>query len=234
MQSDSANDHWSKFWTGRDVDSRMRNDQVEVLRVRNGQPIAQDQWIFTVSHVAAQLALDPGDSLLDLCCGNGLFCDAFSSTVSRISAVDISENLVERLRERNLPNVDVFAMDINKIEFPAGSFTKILWYAGIQYLSEPQIIDMMSKIRRWLKPGGRLLIGDIPDRKKIWAYFNTSERRHAYFDNLKQGTPIIGTWLDPEWLTQLCLYAGFSEAAAKPQHHELIYADFRFDLIGAA
>ena len=37
--------------------------------------------------------------------------------------------------------------------------------------------------------------------------------------------------IEAAWLERLCLTAGFVSALAVPQHKELIYADFRYDLI---
>jgi hypothetical protein len=75
-----------------------------------------------------------------------------------------------------------------------------------------------------------LFIGDIPDRDKLWDYFNTPERQAAYFDGIARGQRIIGSWLERRWLEQLCRAAGFVAASAAPQDARLIYADFRFDL----
>jgi hypothetical protein len=116
-------------------------------------------------------------------------------------------------------------------QFSQRSFSKVLWYAGIQYIDEFDIVTMIRRIRSWMKPGGILMIGDIPDRAKLWDYFNDEMRRAAYFDGLAQRKPIIGSWLDAGWLERLCLSSGFVSASALPQHEELIYADFRYDLI---
>jgi len=82
-----------------------------------------------------------------------------------------------------------------------------------------------------MRPEGLLFIGDVPDRDKLWGYFNTPERQAAYFDGLARGERIIGSWLERGWLEKLCRAAGFVEAQAMPQDPRLIYADFRFDLL---
>jgi ubiquinone/menaquinone biosynthesis C-methylase UbiE len=230
-ESAKESDYWARFWSEYKTDVANKDEQSQVLRTRNKQPIDEQRWAITVDTVAAQLELEPGDCLLDLCCGNGLFTAAFSDRVARIEAVDISEPLVGRLNERKLPNAHAQAMDIRDASFAAGTFSKVLWYAGIQYIDESDIVAMIRKIRRWMTPGGVLMIGDIPERSKLWAYFNDDTRREAYFSGLEARQPIIGTWLDREWIEKLCLAAGFSEATAIPQDPRLIYSDFRFDLL---
>lgn len=228
------NDFWGRFWSDYITDVADKDEQSQVLRTRNKVPVDQGTWAFTLDVVAAQLELAPDDTVLDLCCGNGLFAAAYCHAVARIEAVDISARLVERLNARGLPNVHAQAMDMRNADFAPQAFSKVLWYAGIQYIDESDIVQMMRRIRRWMKPGGVLLIGDIPDRRKLWEYFNDPQRQAAYFNGLEKGQPMIGTWLDPQWITNLCHAAGFSQARAVDQPSGLIYADFRFDLLARA
>ena len=76
-----------------------------------------------------------------------------------------------------------------------------------------------------------MLIGDIPDRHKLWDYFNTPDRVTAYFDGIVSQKPIIGTWLDSDWIEMLCLHAGFKKVEIIQQDTKLIYSDFRFDVL---
>lgn len=225
------NEHWSRFWSEYQTDVANKDEQSQVLRTRNKQPIDKQKWEITHSIVMQQMKLRPDDVLLDLCCGNGLFSASFSNHVSQIEAVDISSVLTKRLMERNLINVNVSTCDIRDIKFSKQSFSKVLWYAGIQYLDESDIVTIIRRIHSWMKPGGILMIGDIPDRGKLWDYFNDDNRRSAYFDGLANRKPIIGTWLDTSWIEKLCLDSGFVSASAVPQYEELIYADFRYDLV---
>ena len=225
------NEHWARFWSEYQTDVANKDEQSQVLRTRNKQPIDQRKWEITLDIVSQQLELQPDDTLLDLCCGNGLFTAAFGSSIAGVVAVDISPVLTGRLAARGLPNVRVLTSDMRDAEFAQQSFSKVLWYAGIQYIDESDIVAMLRRIGGWMKPGGILMIGDIPDRAKLWDYFNDDTRRAAYFDGLEQRKPIIGSWLDATWLECLCLNSGFVAAKALPQHEELIYADFRYDLI---
>lgn len=224
-------EHWVSFWSDYQTDVANKDEQSQVLRTRNKQPIDQRKWEITLDTVSRQLELQPDDKLLDLCCGNGLFTAAFGPRIASVEAVDISSVLTSRLAARGQPNVRVLTSDMRDAQFAQQSFSKILWYAGIQYIDESDIVAMIRRIRGWMMPGGILLIGDIPDRSKLWDYFNDDTRRDAYFDGLEQRKPIIGSWLDAGWIERLCLASGFVSAKAVVQHEELIYADFRYDLI---
>lgn len=234
MSALDKDDYWARFWSEYQTDVAAMDEQSQVLRTRNKMPIDEARWQLTLESVAAQLDFSPDDTLLDLCCGNGLFTMAFNGLVARVEALDICEPLIERLKAKSLQNVCAQAMDIREADFLPQSFSKVLWYAGIQYLDEADIVRMMRKICGWMKPGGILFIGDVPDRAKLWNYFNDTQRKTAYFDALAARQPIIGTWLEADWLAQLCLAAGFTQAQAVPQDAQLIYADFRYDLLARA
>ena len=103
-------------------------------------------------------------------------------------------------------------------------------YAGIQYLSEGEAVTLLRNMYSWLKPGGLIFVGDIPDHARLWSFYNTPERRALYFDNVITGQDVVGTWFDEEWLIQLAKNAGFRQAAVMQQPTEQIYAHFRFDL----
>lgn len=231
MTNKGSSNYWSEFWVKYEFDGLLVDEQTQVARTLNKQPISKNRWDFTKRQVLEQLELKTGSRLLDLCCGNGLFSEALSTKVSTITAVDINEPLIEKLNERALPNITTQSADIRSLSFPKDSFDRILWYAGIQYLSEPDIILMLRDIRKWMDSDGLLFIGDIPDRMRMWNYFNNDNRVNAYADSLVEGKPIIGTWLDRKWLLNIISASGFSKVDIVEQDKNLIYSDFRYDCI---
>ena len=219
------------FWSKYDFDANSVDEQSQVFRTRDRVPIEKDAWEHTVKLVANHMQFKSNDTLLDICCGNGLFTQAFSGLVDSILAVDISDRLIDSLKSKNIANVDAFSDDVRNISFPESSFSKVLWYAGIQYLPESDIVNFLKELRAWMKPNSVVLIGDIPDRQKLWDYFNTPDRLTAYFDGIGSQKQIIGTWLDPDWIEALCLHAGFKQVEIIQQDSKLIYSDFRYDVL---
>ena len=229
--NDKKDDYWAQFWSEYEFDANSVDEQSQVFRTRDRIPIDEDSWEYTVELVAKHMQFKSNDTLLDICCGNGLFTEAYSGLVESITAVDISDPLINTLKSKNIANVDAFSDDVRNICFPESSFSKVLWYAGIQYLPESDIVNYLKELILWMKPNGILLIGDIPDRQKLWDYFNTPERVSLYFDGIGIQKPIIGTWLDPNWIEALCLCSGFKKVEIIQQDTKLIYSDFRYDII---
>ena len=149
------------------------------------------------------MELNSTDVLLDLACGNGLFSESFYSKVSLIDALDISKTLIEVLDKKYLNNVTTHITDICNHDYPSQYYSKILWYAGIQYIDKKNIIILLTKLRDSLCKGGKIYIGDIPDESKLWTYFNTPERKADYFNGITSNQPVIGTWIQEQWLYRL-------------------------------
>jgi cyclopropane fatty-acyl-phospholipid synthase-like methyltransferase len=146
-------------------------------------------------------------------------------------AVDLAELFLEKLLKGAPQNVTVMVNDVRLANFTEGAFDRILIYAGIQYFTESEIVQLMLQMRRWLRPGGRIVIGDIPDTERRWRFFNSPEREASYFEGLKSEQPLVGTWFDEKWLVKLARYAGFVAADRQSQHRSFPYQHYRFDMV---
>jgi 2-polyprenyl-3-methyl-5-hydroxy-6-metoxy-1,4-benzoquinol methylase len=91
-------------------------------------------------------------SILEIGCGSGVFTEMFSSSGARITAVDLSPQLLGRARARDLPE--------NRVRFiekrfedcdREGPFDAVVGSSILHHLSIP---DAIGDIFRLLKPGG--------------------------------------------------------------------------------
>jgi ubiquinone/menaquinone biosynthesis C-methylase UbiE len=175
------------------------------------------------------LGLRRDDRLLDLCCGNGVLTFRLAEHTSSALGLDLSPALVENARARRRENLQFAVGDVRDLEVADGSFDRILLYAALQYFDEAETVSLLGRSRRWLASGGTLLLGDVPDLRRRWAFFDTADRRAAYFHGLAAGEPVIGTWFDPDWVRHAGSFAGFESVEILAQHPRLPYAHFRFD-----
>lgn len=225
-----STEYWLEYWKKHGRASIQKDEQTQVLRTFNKQPITPERWQLTLDYLDTQFPVGATDDVLDLCAGNGLFTSHLAPRCRSVTAVDISEDLLAVLDQKKRPNVKTLQSDIRKLSFEESSFSRILLYAGIQYLSEGETVVLFRQISNWLKPGGLLFVGDIPDLGKLWSFYNTPERQALYFDNKVSGRDVVGTWFDASWLLRLAESTGFQEANIIEQPSEQIYAHFRFDL----
>jgi cyclopropane fatty-acyl-phospholipid synthase-like methyltransferase len=218
---------WSTYWEN---SSRRANSHAQVGRTLKGEPISDEQFKTIIVDVEEALELHLGDRLLDLCCGNGMITEHLAGYCASVTAVDMVPKFITDLKSRN-SSITALCADIRQgiSTLNPGQFDKVLIYFSLQYFTQGEVLRLLSDIHAWLKPGGILLAGDIPDVTKIWKFFNSAERKQAYFNALQHDMPIIGTWFNPSWLVAAAEAVGF-KAGIRVQPSGLPNSHYRFDL----
>lgn len=184
-----------------------------------------------VSHIISHLDLSKQCSVLDLCCGNGLISAELAKHCRHVTGIDFSEKLVEDIALRGVANITGISGDALNVCFESNSFERILFAAAMQHFTQAEVILLFRNQFTWLKQGGLLLITDILDSNRIWEFYDSDEREHAYFTNVMSGTPILGTWFDRLWLKKLAKHAGFRGVEILEQPADYPYSHYRFDLL---
>lgn len=108
-----------------------------------------------------KLGTPPGSTILDLGCGNGFF--TFPAAVAMgegmVIAADMSEPMLNLLRQRNIPdNVQVLKVEEVKIEVEEDSVDAVVMIALYHEFRNP--LDNLAEIKRTLKSDGKILILD--------------------------------------------------------------------------
>jgi 2-polyprenyl-3-methyl-5-hydroxy-6-metoxy-1,4-benzoquinol methylase len=103
--------------------------------------------------IARGAQLGPGVRALEVGCGSGLFTEMFARSGATIVAVDISAELLDRARSRNLPADRVTFME-KRFEDCAvnGPFDAVIGSSILHHLEQRQSIAQMFDL---LRPGGR-------------------------------------------------------------------------------
>lgn len=104
--------------------------------------------------IAVGASLSPDKYVLEIGCGTGFFTKMFAQTGARIVAVDISGDLLEMARAKNLPPAQIQFLekrfeDCERI----GPFDAII---GSSVLHHLDIVPALATIFKFLKPGGVL------------------------------------------------------------------------------
>ena len=226
-------DYWTTFWKRHGAESTDAHPQARILRTLNKEPIAPKDWRNTIAHILDLLQLRPEDRVLDLCGGNGLIATEIAQHCREVVVVDISSALLASIAGSDADNITAITADMRTVQFDDESFNRVLCYAGLQYLSPGETVDLFRRVHSWLTARGCFVAGDIPDTQRLWDFYNTPERKSAYFDGLRSGEPIVGTWFHRHWLTALAEHSGFQSAEVLEQPDYQIYSWFRFDFRSA-
>ena len=204
---------------------------MDVGRTHYGVSVTEEQWERTIEYIAGLTSLKERDALIELCCGNALLLGPLAKQCSRATGVDFSRVLLKQAHEL-FPNV--FATihgDVLDVELPENSADVVLIYFAIQHFDQKNAVHLIEKAIKLLKPGGRLLVGDVPDARKLWQYLNKPEYRKDYIQRILECRPMIGTWFDREFFEAIGEYLRDVDVKILQQPEFLINSNVRFDVL---
>jgi len=120
-------------------------------------------WTRIGERTIGRLPLQPGQRVLDVCCGSGASAIPAARAVGptgSVLAVDLADALLERgrakARSHGLSNIDFRCVDFESLDPLPERFDAIVCVFGIFFVP-----DMSAAVRRfwqWLAPGGTLAI----------------------------------------------------------------------------
>ena len=141
------------------------------------------------------LGLQPGEEVLDLCCGQGRHAVLLAKHGCAVTALDLSAEylaLAEASARQAGVTLETVRADMRNIPF-AGRFDAVVnMFSSFGYLeSEAEDAKVLYAIERGLKPGGRVLL-DLLNRDWVIANYETEDSHtaadgtvyleHRYFD----------------------------------------------------
>ena len=99
------------------------------------------------------------DNVLDYACGTGILTIELSGSVKRITAIDISDQMIEKAKqkaiERKIPNVEFHVQDIFDSGLKPGSFSIILAFNILHFFEDQS--SVLTRMNQLLKEDGLLI-----------------------------------------------------------------------------
>ena len=146
------------------------------------------------------LALGPDDALLDVACGAGKLVLEVAPRVRRAAGVDLSESMLARAREeaaRQGVAAELVQGSAEQLPFEDGAFTAVVTTTASHHFPDPR--RAWAEMARVLRPGGRLVVGDLCGDTPPMALIDALERRfeegHVRFprrSELREGIEAAG------------------------------------------
>lgn len=122
-------------------------------------------------HIVRLAAPVPGETALDVGAGTGLLTLAIAGTAERVWAIDISSQMVEYLKTKvasaGHDNVDVAVASATSLPLVDESVDLVVSNYCFHHLADEDKHKALSEIVRVLRPGGRLVFGDMMFRVSV-------------------------------------------------------------------
>lgn len=118
-----------------------------------------------VSKVVELSDARPEDHAVDLGCGSGQVTLALAPRVASVAAIDISEKMIRLLADnaaaKGITNIDGRAIPVEQLEFEPGTVDIVVTNYALHHLRDADKPVLVRRAYGWLRPGGRLVIGDM-------------------------------------------------------------------------
>lgn len=205
----------------------------QVGKTVNGVPVSEASINIIVDGITSMLKIQPNDHVLDLCCGNGMITARCAAYCGGIVGVDYSRPLIDIAnRYFKRENVEYIFADVMQLpeSLKGRVFTKVYMYEAIQHLETEDMMLVLDGVRRSLAEGAPVLLGSIPDKDRLWNFYDTPARREEYHRRTEDGTEVIGRWWGKGELKGLAERCGYRMEAAA-QDARLHTAHYRFDAV---
>jgi SAM-dependent methyltransferase len=119
-----------------------------------------------VEHFVSAKVMKPGERVLDLGCGPGLYAGRLSSKGLKVTGIDISPRSIEyagrQCRDNGL-EIDYRCMSFLDIDFDGEFDAAMQIYGELNTFSDEKRDELLAKVYRALKPGG-FFVFDITAR----------------------------------------------------------------------
>lgn len=130
------------------------------------------RFLHVVRQMLSLLDVRPTHDLLNVGCANGLVDIVLSACCRSLLAIEPVEELAALARQNlaDCPDASVAVARADSIPCADACFDRVLMLEVIQLVSPEAVRRMFAELRRVTRPGGRIVIGSIPDAARRDAF----------------------------------------------------------------
>jgi ubiquinone/menaquinone biosynthesis C-methylase UbiE len=174
-----------------------------------GTPSGQRRADRRGKYFIAMGRIGPGQKVLEIGCGTGVFTEKVAATGAEITALDISPELLDKARARiNSDRVHFCLGNAEQMDFGAETFDVVIGSSVLHHLRLPLILPELMRV---LKKGGRLVFAE-PNMLNPQIFL---ERKIKFIGRLLANTPEESAFVRWSLLRDL-RQQGFRNISVKP------------------
>lgn len=227
---------WQKIFSELVAQSSPDDLLAQVGHTVGGQSISPKEFEALSRQILNSLEVVNTDTVLDLCCGNGVFTNKIAERAHRTIGIDICEPLVsianatfkrQRLsfhvadiREPNALNSNIKTKSVNKINL----------FAALQHFSRSEFRGILLKLFSECENLEMIYIGFVPDSSKQRFFYNTFRRKATRALKLLTFDDRFGRWWNRKDILTICdaLGARCDFSSLPPGQHA---TEYRFNVL---
>lgn len=147
-------------------------------RSEGGTRTTPEQFHDIAETIATLAAIQPSDRVLDLGCSIGAITAGLAPHCAEIIGVDFLEDSLKYAREHNnAPNIRYLCSDLSTFTTD-DRFDCVVINNVIHCLDSLAVVrHLLQQAFRQLEPGGRLYLGEVPDRRKYWRAMKSTNTK---------------------------------------------------------
>ncbi|MFY3682838.1 class I SAM-dependent methyltransferase [Achromobacter xylosoxidans] len=181
-----------------------------------------------IDSVVRSINADGRSQVLEVGCAAGFVACGVAPRVGQYVGVDVAEGAIECARSLDLPNATFEVGDGGQLPFEADRFDGIYCYDVLtNFPSFDSVTDLIGDMFRTVRPGGKILLGSIPDAAKEQEFLEAVARmqtelaRQAETSAPAPAAPVVipsepGFWAKCKAMLGLSIAKADQPVAAKP------------------
>src|SRR6185312_15908403 len=204
---------WKTWWN--DAPAKRARDDVfgQVARTAGGKPTGETDIAMTIGAILNAINPSRDETVLDICCGNGLISSRVAARCGRLIGVDYSIPLIALASQLHpAPNLIYIVCDAAELTAEAIGTDRIdaaYMSVSFQYLDGEMARRLFEGLRRLASGRFRLFLEGVADEDKLFSFYNTPERQAEYYRRRAEGTEAIGNWWGRRSLREVAKSEGF-------------------------
>ena len=190
---------WAEVYDRR---AKVFDNPLDICEFYCGEGRVAEDWLVGVRDlIVSSLRLQPTDRVLEVGCGCGVIMKSLLDRAAEFTGIDPAENVLEKARTA-IPDARFVAGSGAAQPFPDSSFDKAFSYQVFHLLGSFETArGTLLELKRVVRHGGRILIGQVPNADREAEY--QEERRQRTFS--RQQTVehnLRWLWYPPQFFDQ--------------------------------
>ncbi len=190
---------WSEVYTER---AREFANPLDVCEFYSGDQHYSQEWFQeTAARIGESLCLEPQDRVLEVGCGCAIIMKYLLPRAKEFVGVDLSAGVLDLARQ-SLPHVSFQLASAADLPFADAAFDKCYCYQAFHYFDEFAVArQAVDEMRRVVRPGGRILIGQVPN-VDFEAEYQQARRSRTFHREQRVQHDLRWLWYSPRFFDE--------------------------------